>query len=239
MIKIAIVDNDEESVDRLKGILARYGEENAADFKVSVFHSGIDFVSGYTADYDIVFMEVYMPHLDGIKTAKMLRELDGGVTLIFTANSPKYAIHGYDVNARQFLIKPLEYATFVSKLGKDIDSLNQARNGEPFLIVDSRENTRQVVYSDIFYATVRGRYVHLHTKSEIIEMHVSMKELESMLTGSGFVRGDNSSMVNLMHVTSVTGEGAIVNGEVIPCSRNRRKALVDAFTHYTENSPSA
>jgi DNA-binding LytR/AlgR family response regulator len=73
----------------------------------------------------------------------------------------------------------------------------------------------------------------LHTKKGDMEMRVSMKDLELQLQGTSFVRGDNSSMVNLMHVTEVNQEGAVINGQVIPSSRNRRKALMDAFTLYT------
>lgn len=227
MLKIAIVDGDEESVDRLKKIMTQFGRAHGADMFFNVFHSGVDFVSGYTADYDFVFMEINLPHMNGLKTAKAMRELDKTVPLVFVTGSAAHAIHGYDVGAIQFLIKPLEYDTFSTKLGKYLERAKE-RDGS-FMIVDSRENKRKVLYSDIYYITVSGRYVSLHTKSESIEMNVSMKEMENILRDKGFVRGDNSSMVNMTHVTSINPEGAIVNGELIPCSRHRRKALISAF----------
>lgn len=228
MIKVAIVDSDEESVEQLKKILTQFGDEQGLDFKFSVFQSGVDFVSGYTADYAFVFMEIYLPHMDGLKTAKLMRELDRDVPLVFVTKSAKHAIYGYDVGALQFLIKPIEYDSFCTKLGREIKQVKDRNRS--YIIVDSKDSKRKVFYSDIYYIKVSGRYVSLHTKSEVIEMHISMKEMENILRGNGFVRGDNSSMVNMAHVTSVNADGAVVNGELIPCSRNRRKALIDAFT---------
>ena len=89
-----------------------------------------------------------------------------------------------------------------------------------------------MLLADILYITVLGRYVLLHTKTGNVEMHTSMKALEKELESQGFVRGDNSSMVNLKYVTAVNDKGAVIDGEVIPCSRNRKKALMDAFTCY-------
>ncbi len=72
----------------------------------------------------------------------------------------------------------------------------------------------------------------LHTKNGEIEHHKSMKLMEKELTPHDFVRCDNSSMVNLKYVSMVNSLGAVVNGDVVPCSRNGRKVLLDAFTMY-------
>lgn len=230
MLKVAIVEDDEQSALHIKSLLERYGEENDSKFKVTVFSGGINFISDYNAEYDLVFMDMDMPHMDGYETAKMLRKVDSRVALIFVADLAKYAIKGYDVDAWDFILKPLEYATFSVKLKKVIDRIG--RENEKYLCVVSRNGIEKVYYSEIYYITLQKRHVTIHTKRGPIEMHVPMKQLEAKLKDGPFVRGDNSSMVNLMYVTSVNREGAIVNGQLILCSRNRRKALLDAFAHY-------
>lgn len=230
MTRVAIVEDEEESARRLEEILKRYQDEFGTEFRISRFLDGIDFVDGYSADYDIVFMDIDMPHMNGMEAAKLMRECDPNVALIFVTNLAKYAIKGYDVGASGFLVKPLDYNTFCLRAGKEIERLKE--RDEPYLLVNSRVGKAKVLYSSICYITVHGRYVLLHMKNGVQELHVSMKELEPILSGHGFVRGDNSSMVNLKYVTEVNMEGAIVNGELIPCSRNRRKALLDAFTLY-------
>ena len=103
---------------------------------------------------------------------------------------------------------------------------------EPYLVVTSKSNVAKINLSDIYYITVDGRYVILHTKNGEIEHHKSMKQMEAELTPHDFVRCDNSSMVNLKHVSAVNNQSAVVNGDTVPCSRNGRKVLLDAFTIY-------
>ena len=230
LIKVAIVEDDENCMACLQELLVRYAQECGETFHVDTFSSGIDFISDYTAEYDLIFMDIDMPLMNGYKTAKVLRKVDSEVALIFVTNLAKYAIKGYEVNACDFIIKPVEYNSFSVKLKKAIARLE--KNKEDYLTVTSRNGILKVYYSEIYYITVFQRYVMLHTKKGPIEMHTSMKELEGKFKDTTFIRGDNSSMVNLMYVTAVNQEGAIVNGQLIPCSRNRRKALLDAFTLY-------
>ncbi|MBO5488620.1 MAG: response regulator transcription factor [Eubacterium sp.] len=230
LIKVAIVEDDENCTACLQELLVRYAQECGETFHVDMFSSGIDFISDYTAEYDLIFMDIDMPLMNGYKTAKVLRKVDSEVALIFVTNLAKYAIKGYEVNACDFIIKPVEYNSFSVKLKKAIARLE--KNKEDYLTVTSRNGILKVYYSEIYYITVFQRYVMLHTKKGPIEMHTSMKELEGKFKDTTFIRGDNSSMVNLMYVTAVNQEGAIVNGQLIPCSRNRRKALLDAFTLY-------
>lgn len=231
MIRVAIVDDDEKYATKLKGMLTSYGREKGEEFCVSTYTNGLNFIGEYTAEYDMVLMDIDMPHLDGMETAKLLRKMDSRVAVMFVTNLANYAIKGYEVDAVDFIIKPIDEQMFYSKLNRILPKIQRSES-EPFVMVTTRLGCVKVYLSEIYYVTVQGRYVLLHTQKGNMEMHVSMKELEKMLERYHFVRGDNSSMVNLMYVTAVTNDGALVNGELIPASRNRRKALLDAFTLY-------
>ena len=230
LLKVAVVEDDEKCAQHLKGLLEQYEMENGGKFQVVVFTNGINFISDYSAEYDLVFMDIDMPHMNGYETAKLLRQVDSKVALIFVTNLSKYALKGYEVDACDFIVKPAEYDSFSVKLTKAINKIGKDK--EQYLLVTSRNGMGRVYYSEIYYITVLKRYVMLHTSKGPIEMHVSMKELELKLKDGPFARGDNSSMVNLMYVSEVNQDGAIVKGQLIPCSRNRRKALLDAFTLY-------
>ncbi len=231
MIRVALVDDDENSINKLKKMLINFGKENNEEFRITTFTNGVNFISEYTAEYDLVLMDIDMPYLNGMETAKLLRKVDSRVALIFVTNLANYAIGGYEVEAMDFIIKPLDVKIFFSKLKRVISRINSVES-EPYLIVNTRLGLARVYISEIYYITVQGRYVLLHTRSGEMKMRISMKEIEKKLSGYNFVRGDNSSMVNLMYVSEVNNEGAIVNGELIPASRNRKKALLDAFTMY-------
>ncbi len=230
MIRVAIVEDSKETAQQLKTMVERYGKENGTAFQFSTFSNGVDFISDYLPQYDLIFMDIDMPLLNGLETTKILRKLDGGVPLVFVTNLEKYAINGYDVGAIGFIVKPLNYATLSVKMRRFMEMVKKEE--EPYLVVTSKSSVAKINLSDIYYITVDGRYVILHTKNGEIEHHKSMKQMEAELTPHDFVRCDNSSMVNLKHVSAVNSQSAIVNGDIVPCSRNGRKVLLDAFTIY-------
>ncbi len=230
LIRVAIVDDDQSCINKLKELILLYGKENGEEFRIATFTNGVNFISEYTAEYDLVLMDIDMPHLSGMETAKLLRKVDSRVALIFVTNLALYAVMGYEVEAMDFIIKPVEQKIFFSKLKRILPRIKT--EDVPFLMVNTKLGIARVYITDIYYISVKGRYVVLHTRNGDVDMHISMKEIEKKLSGYNFVRGDNSSMVNLMYVSAVTNEGAIVNGELVPASRNRKKALMDAFTLY-------
>ena len=230
MIRVAIVEDSKENAQQLKAMVERYGKENGIAFHFSTFSNGVDFISDYLPQYDLIFMDIDMPLLNGLETTKILRKLYGGVPLVFVTNLEKYAINGYDVGAIGFIVKPLNYATLSVKMHRFMDMIKE--EPEPYLVVSSKAGVLKVNLSDVYYITVDGRYVVLHTKTGEIDLHKSMKLLEKELSSYNFVRCDNSSMVNLKYVSMVNSQGAVVNGIVVPCSRNGRKVLLDAFTMY-------
>ena len=71
-----------------------------------MFHNPAEFLESYTKDYDLVFLDVEMPGLNGIETAKELRHMDSNVVIMFITNMAQYAIHGYEVEAVDYVLKP-------------------------------------------------------------------------------------------------------------------------------------
>lgn len=230
MIRVAIVEDSGETSQQLKSMIERFGKEYGKSFQFSMFSNGVNFISDYTPQFDLILMDIDMPLLNGLETSKILRKLDKDVPLVFVTNLEQYAISGYDVGAIGFIVKPLNYATLSVKMNRFVGMLREEE--EPYLVVSSKSGVRKVNLSDIYYISVDGRYVILHTKAGEIELHKSMKQMETELASQNFVRCDNSSMVNLKYVSMVGSQGAIVNGMVVPCSRSGRKVLLDAFTMY-------
>ena len=118
MFKVAIVEDDRVASDTLKEYIERFAAEKNEKIEAEVFEDGLKFIGGYKPVYDIVFMDVVMPGINGIETAKKLREIDNGVVLVFITSMAQYAINGYEVDAADFLLKPVSYFTFSLKLAK-------------------------------------------------------------------------------------------------------------------------
>ena len=87
MIRIAIVEDDDSYIRALTGYLEQYGEQHSLSFHTSIFHDGLDIVTDYKADYDIILLDIQMKHLDGMTTAEKIRKLDEDVSFIFITST--------------------------------------------------------------------------------------------------------------------------------------------------------
>ena len=108
-MKIAVVDDNPKDGGRIKQYIERYALEQDQRFQVFLYASGLDFLDDMERNFDVVFMDIEMPHLDGIETARKMRERDDTTILIFITNLAQYAIHGYEVNAIEFMVKSVGY----------------------------------------------------------------------------------------------------------------------------------
>ena len=109
MLRIAIVEDDEKYADLLQEYLKKYGEERSEEFCCVMHKNAVVFLNNYKANYDIVFMDIDLPHMNGMTASQKLREVDKQVVLVFVTNLAQMAIKGYEVNAYDFIVKPVSY----------------------------------------------------------------------------------------------------------------------------------
>ena len=126
MVKIAVVDDSEADRSLITEYLKKYESEKGEKLQIFSFSDGMEFIETYDAGYGIVFLDIKMPLIDGISLARKIREKDEAVVLIFITNMAQYAIKGYEVNAMDYLLKPLKYFVFQTKLEKAIFSCQGA-----------------------------------------------------------------------------------------------------------------
>ena len=107
MVRIAVVEDSEQDRRALLDCLHRY--EQKLKFSIEEFQDGEDIVTGYSADYDLLLMDIEMTFMNGMKAAEKIRELDKDVEIIFITNAPQYAIQGYKVNALDYMLKPISW----------------------------------------------------------------------------------------------------------------------------------
>lgn len=124
MIKIAVVEDEIEMTNQLLKYVKQFFNENDLDYSVATYNNAIKLLDNYDFSFDLILMDINMPLLDGMSASKKLREIDSEVTLIFITSLAQYAINGYEVNAFDFVLKPISYYNFALKLTRAIDKLS-------------------------------------------------------------------------------------------------------------------
>ena len=177
ILKIALVEDEEKSSRELLSHLERFQQETGIKTEVHSFQNGLDFIDGYQGDYDAVLMDINMPHLNGLNAAKQLRMMGDDVCLIFITNMAKYAIKGYEVNAMDFMVKPVPYLKLAYKL-KKVAALVQAR--EKSICIKTDSGIKVLRASDIYYIEVNHNDLTYHVvdDQDLIEKN-SLKYVEN------------------------------------------------------------
>lgn len=231
MYNIAIVEDDAKDSALLEKYLGEYSEESGETFSVSSFSDPLVFLGGYDASYDIVFMDIELPDMNGMQVSERLRRTDEDVMIIFVTNMAQFAVKGYEVNAFDFVVKPVSYNDFAIRLRRALRRLNR-REDTGLRVKDYDGSMRIINLSAVHYIEVRDHSLGIHTDSGVTETRGRLDDLEKTLAEKGFFRCNRCYLVNLRYVTSVDGDELIVAGDRLKVARPRKKEFMKAFASY-------
>lgn len=230
MIRIAVVEDESIYAEQITEYLRRYEAEQGEELQVTVYRDGDGITAEYKAQFDIIFMDIQMKFVDGMTAAEEIRKMDAEVIIIFITNMSQYAIRGYEVNALDYVLKPVTYFAFSQKLNKAIARMK--KRGERHITVSVKGGIRRLELSDIYYVESQGHSLIYHTKDGEILSSGTMKSAEEALGGLNFSRGNKCYLINLEHVEGVKDKCAVVKGESLQLSRSGLKSFMQELTRY-------
>ena len=225
MIRIAIVEDEESFRKRLRHFCEAFSAEKGEAVSSVSFSNGIEFLEAYRGNFDVVLMDISMPHMDGMECARRLRERDEQVPIIFITSMARYAIRGYEVEAMGFMIKPVQYEEFVMKLERVRRRL-QTSAMQPYAIVQ-KSDTRVVDVRAIYYVEVLNHDLIFHTRDGVFQTYGKLAALEADSRFSGFIKVSASHLVNCAFIGNIGRTTLEVAGDQIPLSRRRRKECLE------------
>lgn len=231
MIKIAIVEDEDSTVQEIQRYLERYAEEKGVSFQVTRFADGEDIVIGYKPNFDIIFMDIEMQFMDGMTAARNIREKDSEVVIVFVTNMAQYAIKGYQVDALDYVVKPVNYFGFSRRLDRAVRSISQ--RCKFFITVPIRGGDLQKIeVGTICYVESQGRDLFYHTESDVIQSYGTLKCIEETLTPYHFFRCNKGYLINMEHVSGIRDGCVVVGGDQLLISRPRKAVFMEELAKY-------
>ena len=232
-MRIAIVEDEPAAVRLLSQQLDRYAQENGIELQISSFSNGMELVSSYRPEWDVILLDVEMPVMNGMEAASKIRELDREVLLIFLTNFAQYAVDSYAVRAFDYVLKPVNYPVLSMKLRRVRNLL--AQRTDRSIIIRNSEGHQRMALRDIYYIEILDHTLIYHTTEGVRSAtgSTTIKALEEELRNDGFARCSQGHLVNLRCADAIEKDSLrLTSGERIPISRNRKKAFLQAFLSY-------
>jgi two-component system LytT family response regulator len=176
---------------------------------------------------DLVFLDINMPDISGMQ---LVQTLSPRPLIIFTTAYSQHAAESYNLEALDYLLKPVTFDRFLKAVNKAVRALPvkndlSTRDEEASILIKSGPQTYQVKVSDILYLEKDGNYMTVHLKEKHILIRENMGDIFDLVPASGFIRVHKSYVVALRHITMIEVHQLIINGEKIPIGSTYREAL--------------
>jgi len=216
MIKCIVIDDEELARTLLKSYIDK------VDFfeLIDDFENPIDAMQVLKdSDIDLVFLDIQMPELKGTDFAKMI---DAKTKVIFTTAYSEYALEGFELNALDYLLKPITFERFLQAVNK---YNTEAEAIDDSITVKSGYDLHKLKYEDILYVESDSEYVNFYTSDKKIMSHQSLKSLEKILPASTFMRVHRSYIVNKQKVSALKGRDLLIADVKIPVSDSYFEAV--------------
>lgn len=239
MIRIAIVDDEKQVAEYIAKTTKQHAENNSIQTDITVYDSSVNFLKEYTTDkYDVVFLDIEMPEMNGDELSAKLTEIDSTILLVYVTNlcnDEVYTMLKYMPIG--FLRKPF--------FEKEIDEMlitlsNKITAIKKTYLVSSGKQMIHVSLKNVLYIESERNYVYFHilntnqNKNEIIKIRKKLDEIEKDIEKMGFIRIHSSILVNYRFIYSINKNSITLdNGIELPVSRSRESTLTSKFLYFS------
>ncbi len=234
ILNIAMVDDDPEMLQELSQSVNAYMHRRSVQCSVRLFASGTEFLSRMQY-FDLVFLDIQMDGISGMDTARDIRIHGLAEYIVFITILSEYVYDAFDVEASDYLLKPIDYERFERMMGRICGHFQRPR--KPCLRITSRGNAfRCIFFADISYCEAVNHKIQIHTKDTQIECCLKINDLGKRLDDR-FFQCHRSYLVNLEHVCGYEdGLVLLKNGERIPVSRLRAREFSRKMLQYMKDT---
>ena len=227
-MKIAICDDELIFHQNLKTAINIYAKKHGIDILYDDFTDGHSLISSKN-EYDLIFMDYQMNGINGIETAKKLRNKNNKTTIIFLTSYPNIVFDVFEVNAFRFLVKPIN----TQKLSESMDDYLKTLDNSSYLIIKEDDIVKKIQIDVIIYAEASDKYCYIRTEDNNYLYKKTLSELEKNLPSDLFFRSHRTYLVGFKHIVTHTNTDiSFDNNEKAIISKLKLPAFKSAFLNY-------
>lgn len=237
MFRIAICDDESHFRRLIRGILMDYMDKNGVLYEIDDFESGKDFVDQgiEMVKYKIVFLDINMDELDGMKTARKIREISNDIFIAFVTAFVNYTLEGYRVDAVRYILK--NNVNFSELVQECMDAIGLKMN----YVVKKKtfnfnEGTKNISLERLLYIESQLHRLEFYIMEDSLNKYTlygTLNDMEKKLADSNFVRIHQSYLVNMRYITKVSRYKALLsNGVKLEIPKARYKHVEETYIAY-------
>ena len=230
MIKVAIVEDEAAAAAALEECLMRYEPNTGEKFSVTRYDSAEKLLQDAHDSFELLFLDIKLPGMNGLEAAKRLRRRDSSALIVFVTSMAQLAVYGYEVEAADYIVKPLVYESFALKMKRIVRRLLNGRRHR--VTVCSAEGVHVFDASKICYVEVIGHHLIYHTDDGDVDVCGKLSEAEKELAPYGFALCNRCYLVNLGRVGKVEGDYVMLEGQKLLVSRRKRREFTEKLSRY-------
>lgn len=230
-MKIAICEDNKSCRKSLINNILIYSKNNNLNIDIAEFEDGTEILNNFKQnEYNIIFLDIYMKSLDGIETARKIRDLDKACLIIFSTISEGHALDAYSVQAIDYLVKPITYKQLEYTLNRCIPMVSSQNK---FIKVLSNRLTYKIPHKEILFIEVFNKVCLIHTTNDkIVKTYTPLSELENEL-GEGFLRCHRSYVINMNHIKEIIENDFVLNTDInIPIVKDKKNSIKQIYLDY-------
>ncbi|MEG1311231.1 MAG: LytTR family DNA-binding domain-containing protein [Romboutsia sp.] len=229
MIRIGICEDEKDIQSLIKDYIDIILKNT--EYEVQKYDSGEELLESNFKYIDILLLDIQMGQLNGMDTARKIREVDNNMEIIFTTSLIDYVQDGYEVRAYRYLLKPIELEELEKHVLNCIKEIKKKKNN--YIIIENKSNTYKIYSNEITYIEVQKKNMLIHTINKKYDIRYSLNKIEKDLNLDKFVRCHKSFLVNLNYVENIKPNIAILeSGEEVSISRYRYKDVKEKFLKF-------
>ncbi|MCR5599833.1 MAG: LytTR family DNA-binding domain-containing protein [Ruminococcus sp.] len=236
MINIAICDDDNDIIKTLKEAISEYSTSNSLEFKVQSFGCGEKLLES-KINFDLVFLDIEMSGIDGLKTAQLFRQMDRRAKIVYVTNHSECALRSYAVHPFDFVVKPFKKERIYSVLNELSHYLSEDTENEAVIQLKGEDGPLLLSLRNIYVFEYTGnRRITVYTKSEKYRIKGSLSDIFSLINSESFVSPHKSFIINMEHIDKLNSFTLYTtNGIEVPVAQKKLKEFHNEFSRFIKN----